>query len=70
MHGVVKLVALLFAGVLFIAIAAFAYFLYSPLPPLPKLTGQAQSTTIRVGERERSVLEYVPAKLPPRDLHS
>ncbi|RZU40355.1 alpha/beta hydrolase family esterase [Edaphobacter modestus] len=65
MHRVVKLAALLFAVVLFIALAAFAYFLYSPLPPLPKLTGQGQSRTIRVGERERRVLEYVPAKLPP-----
>src|ERR1700680_4833297 len=64
MHRVVKLGALLFASVLLIAIAVVTYFLFSPLPPLPKLTGHGQSVTIPVGERERSVLEYVPAKLP------
>ena len=64
MHRVAKLIAALFAGVLFFAIAVIAYFLFSPLPPLPKLTGQGQSVTILVGERERSVLELVPAKLP------
>jgi polyhydroxybutyrate depolymerase len=64
MHRVVKLVAMVLASVLFIFIAVLAYLLFSPLPPLPKLTGQGQSVTIRVGERERSVLEYVPAKLP------
>ena len=64
MHRALKLVAVVLASVLFIFIAVLAYFLFSPLPPLPKLTGQGKSVTIRVGERERSVLEYVPAKLP------
>jgi polyhydroxybutyrate depolymerase len=64
MHRAVKLIALPFAGVLFIAIVVVAYFLFSPLPSLPQLTGQGKSVTVRVGERERSVLEYVPAKLP------
>jgi len=48
-----------------ILLAAYAYFLYAPLPERPPLSGHANSDTMRIGTRVRSYIEYVPAKLPP-----
>jgi polyhydroxybutyrate depolymerase len=52
------------AGAIALGVAAYAYFLYSPDPTPPHLSGQAQAATIQVGSRLRSYVEYIPARLP------
>lgn len=56
------------AGVLIafglVLLAAYAYFLYAPLPKRPPLSGHAKSQTMRIGTRIRHYTEYVPADLP------
>ena len=52
------------AGLALIAAAAYAYFVYAPLPAEPRLSAQAQAGAIEVGARTRSYLAYVPAGLP------
>ena len=47
-----------------ILLAAYAYFLYAPLPKRPPLSGNATSQTMRIGTRVRHYVEYVPAGLP------
>ena len=47
-----------------ILLAAYAYFLYAPLPNPPPLSGHAKSLTMRIGTRVRQYMEYVPADLP------
>jgi polyhydroxybutyrate depolymerase len=59
-----------FGGVIFIGLgclclAAYAYFIYAPLPNKPNLPGHAATQTIRVEGHVRSYIEYVPAQLPP-----
>lgn len=47
------------------ALAAFAgYYFYAPAPAVPRLDGAAIRGTIRVSDRERSYLSYIPARLP------
>lgn len=41
------------------------YFVYSPSPGEPKLSSTIRHETMKAGGRERSVLTYVPATLPP-----
>ena len=60
-----------FAAILVLSIvalsgAAYAYYWYSPAAAVPHLSAAAQRSTMRVAERERSYLAYVPANLPPR----
>jgi hypothetical protein len=42
--------------------AAYAYYWYSPAPPLPPLSATIRKSTVRVGGRDRTYLTYVPAK--------
>lgn len=58
-----KTIAGFFGGLTALVVAAFFYFVYSPVPAEPALSGGIATATIRVGERERSYLAYVPAKL-------
>ena len=46
--------------------AAYAYYWYSPAPPLPPLGAAIRRNTIRVGGEDRTYLTYVPANLPPQ----
>ena len=46
--------------------AAYAYYWYSPAPPLPPLGAAIRRNTIRVGGEDRTYLTYVPASLPPQ----
>ena len=60
-----------FAAILVLSIVAlsgavYAYYWYSPAPLVPHLSAAIRRSTIRVGERERTYLAYVPANLPPR----
>ena len=60
-----------FAAILVLSIvalsgAAYAYYWYSPAPVVPHLSTAVQRSTMRVGERERTCLAYVPANLPPK----
>ena len=48
----------------FVGAASF-YLLYAPAPPEPHLSAAIQSGTIRIGDRDRTYLLYVPARLPP-----
>jgi polyhydroxybutyrate depolymerase len=61
---ILKIVASIVAGVLAIGALAYAYLIYAPDPVPPHLTGQARTATVEVGARERSYVEYVPARLP------
>ncbi len=45
--------------------AAFFYFVHAPSPALPKLSAEATSESIHVGDRERTFLSYVPKSLKP-----
>lgn len=58
-----KTIAGIFGALTALVVAAFFYFVYSPVPAEPALSGGIATATIRVGERERSYLAYVPAKL-------
>jgi polyhydroxybutyrate depolymerase len=54
-------------GLLLLALgAAYAYFLYSPAPQVPRLSASVRRDTLRVGESQRSYVYYVPAKVAPR----
>jgi polyhydroxybutyrate depolymerase len=44
--------------------ALFGYFVYSPTPPVPLLSGQLTKGTIQVDGLERTYLTYVPRRLP------
>jgi polyhydroxybutyrate depolymerase len=55
----------IFVGLGFLCLVAYAYFIYAPLPNSPTLLGRATPETIRVGNHERSYIEYAPPKLPP-----
>ena len=56
--------AILALAVVAFAAGAYAYFVYSPKPQMPSLSTEVQHATMRVGDRERSYLAYVPARLP------
>src|ERR1700726_2888389 len=61
---ILKLAAAIAAGAVVLGVAAYAYFLYSPDPTPPHLSGQVQTATIQVGSRLRSYVEYIPGQLP------
>jgi polyhydroxybutyrate depolymerase len=61
---ILKFAAAIAAGVVALGVAAYAYFIYSPDPTPPHLSGQVQTATIQVGSRLRSYVEYIPAQLP------
>jgi hypothetical protein len=61
---ILKFAAAIVAAVAALGVAAYAYFLYSPDPTPPHLSGQVQTATIQVGSRLRSYVEYIPAQLP------
>ena len=56
--------AILALAVVALAGGAYAYLVYSPKPQMPSLSTEVQHATMRVGDRERSYLAYVPARLP------
>jgi polyhydroxybutyrate depolymerase len=62
----VEIVAILVLIVVALSGAAYAYYWYSPAPLAPHLSTAVQRSTMRLGERERTYLAYVPANLPPK----
>ncbi|MGB8902047.1 MAG: hypothetical protein WCC90_23615, partial [Methylocella sp.] len=56
--------AILALAVVAFAAGAYAYLVYSPKPQMPSLSSEVEHATMRVGDRERSYLAYVPARLP------
>jgi polyhydroxybutyrate depolymerase len=65
MRGIMKGAAAVLGSLLILGTAAYGYFWYSPAPDLPSLSAAAERLTVRVGDRERSYLAYIPANLPP-----
>ena len=61
---ILKFAAAIAAGVVALGVAAYAYFLYSPDPTPPHLSGRVQTATIQVGSRLRSYVEYIPGSFP------
>jgi poly(3-hydroxybutyrate) depolymerase len=62
----VEIVAILVLIVVALSGADYAYYWYSPAPLAPHLSTAVQRSTMRLGERERTYLAYVPANLPPK----
>lgn len=65
MNRTISYLAAAFIGLGLVLLAAYAYFLYAPMPRRPPLSGQAVDQTLRIGTRVRHYIEYVPAGLPP-----
>ena len=61
---ILKFAAEIAAGVVALGVAAYAYFLNSPDPTPPHLSGRVQTATIQVGSRLRSYVECIPEQLP------
>lgn len=51
-------------GLVALAAGLFGYFIYSPDPELPKLSGELSKASIEFGGLKRSYLSYVPKALP------
>jgi polyhydroxybutyrate depolymerase len=49
-----------------LCVLGWAYYIYAPAPAVPHLSAAAVRGDIRVGDRTRSYLAYIPARLPPR----
>ncbi|SER36786.1 polyhydroxybutyrate depolymerase [Lentzea xinjiangensis] len=47
------------------ALGLYGYLVWTPAPAVPVLSGQVFSTSLAVGDRERSYTAYVPARLAP-----
>ena len=66
MRRVLRLVSI-GVGLLFLgAGAAYAYFLHTPAPELPRLSASVQRDSLRVGARQRRYAFYAPAKVASR----
>jgi polyhydroxybutyrate depolymerase len=63
-NRVTRYAAMALIGFGLLLLTAYAYFLYSPLPKRPPLSGHANSQTMRIGTNIRHYIEYVPADLP------
>src|ERR1700692_2165594 len=63
MRQLLKWAALVLSGTAVLAVAAYAYFWYSPPPQAPTLSSAIQRVTLHVGDRDRTYLTYVPAQL-------
>ncbi len=56
----------LFVGALLLLLGAgYGYFIYAPKPLLLPLSATIREAAIRVGQRSRTYLAYVPVNLPP-----
>jgi polyhydroxybutyrate depolymerase len=62
--GIAGYAATTFISLGLVLLAAYAYFLYSPLPAAPHLSGHATPLTMPMGPRVRRYIEYVPTDLP------
>jgi polyhydroxybutyrate depolymerase len=63
MRQVLKWAALVLSGTAVLAVAAYAYYWYSPPPQVPTLSSAIQRATLHVGDRDRTYLAYAPAQL-------
>jgi polyhydroxybutyrate depolymerase len=62
-----RIVLFAVAAVVFALAGAYWYLWHTPVPPPPpSLSASIQRATIHVGDRERSYLFYVPARLRPK----
>ena len=64
MRHVLKWLARVLSGAVVLAVAAYAYYWYSPPPQVPTLGSAIQRATLHVGDRDRTYLAYAPAQLP------
>jgi polyhydroxybutyrate depolymerase len=63
MRQVLKWAALVLSGIAVLAVAAYAYYWYSPPPQVPRLSSAIQRATLHVGDGDRTYLAYAPAQL-------
>jgi polyhydroxybutyrate depolymerase len=63
MRRVLKWAARVLSGIAVLAVAAYAYYWYSPAPQVPALSAAIQRATLHVGDRDRTYLAYAPAQL-------
>src|ERR1700688_792638 len=63
MRQVLKWAALVLSGTTVLAVAAYAYYWYSPPPQVLTLSSAIQRATLHVGDRDRTYLAYAPAQL-------
>lgn len=59
-----QITLLVLGGLLLLAALAYAYFVYAPVPPEPRLSAALQADTVLLEGRTRSYHRYVPAHLP------
>jgi polyhydroxybutyrate depolymerase len=50
-------------AVIVLVIALFCYFVYSPFPEIPRLSGKLTEGTVQVGALNRTYMTYVPKGL-------
>jgi polyhydroxybutyrate depolymerase len=65
MRRFMKGAAAVFGALLILVAAAYGYFWYAPAPARPTLSSAVERATIRVGDRDRSYVAYIPAGLAP-----
>jgi polyhydroxybutyrate depolymerase len=63
MRRVLRLVAIGGSVLVLLIAASFAYFLYTPAPARPALSGSIRRDSLQVGELRRGYVFYVPARL-------
>ena len=63
MRRVLRFVLWGLISVVALGVALFGYFVYSPAPEVPRLSGTLTKGTIEVGGLKRNYLTYVPRKL-------
>ncbi|HYU34640.1 MAG TPA: PHB depolymerase family esterase [Thermoanaerobaculia bacterium] len=57
-------VLIVIVAVVVLGVALFGYFVYTPAPEVPRLSGKVTKGTLEVGGRKRTYLTYVPQGLP------
>src|SRR5438132_13145526 len=63
MRSVLRFLLWVLIAVVALGCALFGYFVYSPAPQVPRLSGKLTEGTIDVGGRRRTYLTYVPQGL-------
>lgn len=63
MLRVFKWIGLVLVGIVAVCGILFAYYIHSPAAEVPHLTSAVEQATLKVGDRDRTYLSYVPSQL-------